>query len=367
MRKNRTNKSQSNSLLQSLLWWCALSAAVLLTCCSLSTFVTPARFPLLGTFVLGFPFYFLATVCFTLACLLLRVQRWWVPAVLLLCNIWTVRIYLPVNLPQKEPAGCLKVLSFNVQNLFAEKELPSDSQPVARYIIESGADIVCLQEAPNHVKKYFKHTLPVLEKVYAYRDSLKMERSSYLDIYSKFPIISCELVADGGMNHCAAFKLLDGQDTLIVVNCHLRSMRLSPEEKAGFSGIVHDADTLSTGDKRRESMLLVTKIAAASVERAAQVDRLCEYLERNKDKRIILCGDFNDTPVSYAHNRISAYLKDCYAATATGFGRSFNANSMLVRIDFMFCSSHFKPHACRIDQNVLLSDHYPISCAFERR
>lgn len=342
-------------------------AVLLLSLCSLATFVNPLRFPPLGVFVLIFPFFLAISLILIFICLLLRIKKWWVLVLVLLANFWSIRNYFPVNFPPKEPSNCLTVLSFNVQNLFFEKGMPADSQPIARYIVDSNADVVCLQEAPNHHEAYFKYTLPVLRQAYAYRDSLKMKASSYLDIYSRLPILKSELVANGKTNHCAAFTLLDGADTLIVVNCHLRSMQLSPQEKAGFSGIVHDADTLSVGEKRRESVLLVTKIAAASVERAAQVDELCEYLERQKGKRIILCGDFNDTPVSYAHNRIAAYLTDCYAATATGFGRSFNANSMLVRIDHMFCSEHFKPHACRIDQSVLLSDHYPIRCAFERR
>ena len=366
-RKKKSVLSAGNGIWRGLLWWCALVSALLLTLCGAATFVNPARFPPLGVFVLGFPFFLVATLVFILICLFLHVKRWWIVGIILLLNAWCVRIYFPMNLPQDVSSDCLKVLSFNVQNLFVERGLPADSQPVARYILDSGADIVCLQEAPNHHKSYFKHTLPVLKQAYAYRDSLKMKSSSYLDVYSRLPILKCELVADGKTNQCAAFTLLDGADTLIVVNCHLRSMHLSLEEKANFSGIVHDADTLSVGDKKRGSVLLVTKIASASVERAAQVDELCRYLERQKGKRIILCGDFNDTPISYAHNRISSYLTDCYAATATGFGRSFNANSMLVRIDYMFCSSHFKPYGCQIDQSILLSDHYPISCTFQRR
>lgn len=366
-KKRKSVLSAGNGIWRGLLWWCALASTLLLTLCGAATFVNPARFPPLGVFVLVFPFFLIASLVSILLCLVLRVRRWWMAGIILLLNSWCIRIYFPINLPQDEPSGGLKVLSFNVQNLFVEKWLPADSQPVARYIVASGADIVCLQEAPNHHKAYFENTLPVLRQVYAYRDSLKMESSSYLDVYSRLPILGCELVANGKTNQCAAFTLLDGRDTLIVVNCHLRSMQLSPEEKSNFSGIVHDADTLSAGEKRRGSMLLVTKIAAASVERAAQVDELCRYLERKKGKRIILCGDFNDTPISYAHNRVSAYLTDSYAATATGFGRSFNANSMLVRIDHMFCSSHFKPFGCHVDQSVLLSDHYPVSCTFVRR
>ncbi len=356
-----------NGIWRSIVWWSAVLSAVLLTLCGLATFVTPARFPLLGMFVLGFPFFLLATVSLLVAGIVMRVHRWWVPLVILLCNAWAIRIYWPINLPQEEPEGCLKVLSYNVQNFFHTRHDPVFGQPISEYIVNSGADIVCLQEAPYHDKKYFEQILPILKKAYAYNDSLQMKRSSYLNIFSRLPIIGQELVAEGDQNHCSAFTLLDGKDTLYVVNCHLNSMHLSLEEKAGFSGLVHGADTLTEEDRHQGSVMLLTKISAASVERAEQVDKLCAYLERMKGKRVILCGDFNDTAISYAHNRVSDYLKDCYAATATGFGRSFNANSMLVRIDHMFCSEHYKPYGCRVDQSVLLSDHYPIICSFERR
>ncbi|MBP3228751.1 MAG: endonuclease/exonuclease/phosphatase family protein [Bacteroidaceae bacterium] len=350
-----------------LVWWCATGSALLLSACGLSTFVTPLRFPPLGVFVLTFPVWLAAATLFTLLATALRTRRWWVPLVLLLLNAWAVRVYLPVNLPQEEPKGALTVLSYNTQNY--AYHLHDDSAKVAltRYIADSGADIVCLQEAVRHDAYYRRTYLPILAERYAYSDSLEAEGSSFLNIYSRLPIVGRELVADGRGNKCMAFTLLDGADTLYVVNCHLRSMGLSLEEKAGFAGLVHDADTLTTGQKRRESALLFTKIAAASVERAAQADRLCQYLERRRGQRVILCGDFNDTPISYAHNRVASYLTDAYATTATGFGRSFNANSMLVRIDHMFCSEHYRPHACRVDQSVLYSDHYPIRCAFERR
>lgn len=362
-KRNNANR-RNNGLIRSIAWWCAVGSTVLLSLCSLATFVHPARFPFIGVYVLSYPILLLISVLAILTALVLRVRRWWIALLILLCNVWTIRIYIPVNLPPKEPEAGLRVLSFNVQNFFATKSDPQGEDTLSHYLARSGADILCLQEAPRHDKRYFNRIWPVLREAFPYRDSLEMKSSSFLDIYSRLPIIGKELVADGGSNHCMAWTLLDGKDTLYVVNCHLRSTLLSPEDKANFSGIVHDADTLSAGEKKRSSVMLLTKIAAASVERANQVDQLCRYLERQKGKRIILCGDFNDTPISYAHNRISAYLKDCYAATATGFGRSFNRNSMLVRIDHMFCSEHYQPHNCRIDQGILLSDHYPISCTF---
>ncbi len=350
----------------SLLIICTGVSLFLLTLCGLSTFVSPARFPLLGAFVLGFPFFLFLAVATTVVCALLRVRRWWIAVLVLLANVWCIRVYIPVNLPQKkDPQGAFVVVSFNVENLAKTGIGDSEHQQVARYLVESEADIVCLQEAPRHNEAYFKYFLPVMRERFAYADSLELEKSSYLNIFSRLKIVGSELVARGKNNHCVAYTLLDDDgDTLYVVNCHLTSMHLSPDEKQGFSGMVHNTDILSTAKHRQEGVTLLTKISAAAVERAEQVDKLCQFLERTKGKRVILCGDFNDTPISYAHNRVSAFLKDCYAATATGLGRSFNQNSMLVRIDHMFCSSHFKPSNCQIDQSIFYSDHYPIRCAF---
>lgn len=366
-KKKKTKSPTSEPLYKKLIWWSGLFCICVLICCGLSTFVTPARFPLLGVFVLGFPFYLVASLFFVLLALLLRVEKSWWLLIGLLANAWAVRIYFPINLPKDNSAEDLKVLSYNVQNYMHSKDEPVYGQAISNYLADSQADIICLQEAPHHDKRYFESILPILHRAYAYTDSVEMEKSSYLNIFSKLPILSSEIVANGEFNHCAAFTLLDGQDTLYVVNCHLRSMRLTPDDKAGFSSLVHDSETLSDSDKRREGRMLISKISSASVKRAEQVDQLCEYLTRQAGKRIILCGDFNDTPISYAHNRISTFLKDCYAATATGFGRSFNSNSMLVRIDHIFCSSHFHPLSCTIDQRFLYSDHYPIICTFERK
>ena len=91
------------------------------------------------------------------------------------------------------------------------------------------------------------------------------------------------------------------------------------------------------------------------------------FVEQHKDKNIILCGDFNDTPVSYSHYQLGKNLKDCYVATANGLGRTYNRYAMLVRIDHILCSPHFwKPYSCHIDNQVNYSDHYPIICYLQR-
>ena len=78
-----------------------------------------------------------------------------------------------------------------------------------------------------------------------------------------------------------------------------------------------------------------------------------------------MCGDFNDTPVSYAHHTIaSAGLTDAYAATGRGPGRSFNRAAIFVRIDHILMASRLRPYTCRIDNTFRHSDHYPAVCYF---
>ena len=83
-------------------------------------------------------------------------------------------------------------------------------------------------------------------------------------------------------------------------------------------------------------------------------------------KTFIVCGDFNDTPISYAHHLFCRRMTDAYRATANGIGRTFNRNAMYVRIDHIFCSEEWKPYACTVDRAAEASDHYPISCYLKR-
>ena len=77
---------------------------------------------------------------------------------------------------------------------------------------------------------------------------------------------------------------------------------------------------------------------------------------------MIVCGDFNDNPISYARRIISQGLTDCFVETGKGIGLSYNQKGFYVRIDHILCSEHFQPYNCQIDDEMDASDHYPILC-----
>ena len=75
---------------------------------------------------------------------------------------------------------------------------------------------------------------------------------------------------------------------------------------------------------------------------------------------LIMCGDFNDTPLSYAYKKISNDLKDAFVYAGYGLGNTYSGNLPPVRIDFILHSPSFNSHEFKV-HGILLSDHYPVS------
>ena len=87
-----------------------------------------------------------------------------------------------------------------------------------------------------------------------------------------------------------------------------------------------------------------------------------KYVAEHSRYPTILCGDFNDSPISYTRRVLAEELTDCYVATGRGIGLSYNQKGFFVRIDNMMCSGSFEPYKCTVDDKIAASDHYPIYC-----
>ena len=85
-----------------------------------------------------------------------------------------------------------------------------------------------------------------------------------------------------------------------------------------------------------------------------------------KHKGVIVCGDLNDSPISYTCKALSKTLTNAYTASGNGPGFSYNRNKLFYRIDHIFHSPAFKSYACKVDRSIKHSDHYPIACHLEK-
>ncbi|MBQ6651848.1 MAG: endonuclease/exonuclease/phosphatase family protein [Prevotella sp.] len=327
--------------------------------------ISPADYPMATVIGLTFPIVLAVNLIFLVFWLIVKVRYSLIPIIGLLLCFQHIRTFVPLNIRHNPPADALKVLSYNVC-LFAEySEKKDDTSKLLHYIINQNADIVCLQEATTYEKVDFVDS--VMDRSYQYCDTVNRKGEDVLRIYSRYPIVGkVKLIPSNASASAAAFHLLNSGDTVTVINCHLQSIGLSRDDKKAVSKMIDG--NMQRDSAREESRFLVQKITDAAIIRAAQVEAIAQYIDRLPGNRsIILCGDFNDGPISYTRHTIARRLTDCYVATANGQGISYNKSPFYVRIDNIMCSSDWQPIACKIDRETAFSDHYPIISWLKKR
>lgn len=326
----------------------------------------PVSHPTLSNIGLLFPVFLLINLGFLAFWLIFKHRFVLIPFIGLLVCYVPVRKYTPLNLSSDPPEGAIKVLSYNTWN-YAHSEIGADGvNPIVQYIQTQDADIVCLQEANGSAAVYDQMD-SLLFPIYAYRDTiLHPKGGNVLALFSKFPIISRERIpyeSDG--NFSVAYLLRMGREKVLLINNHLETTGLTLEERAQFKQLIKGK--LETDTAEETSKLLVVKLAESTAKRAPQAEAVERYIRQHKGMSTILCGDFNDGPISYAHRTIANELNDCYVASGNGPGISYHHAGFFVRIDNIMCSDDWKPYGCKIDSKIADSDHYPIICYLKKR
>ena len=111
---------------------------------------------------------------------------------------------------------------------------------------------------------------------------------------------------------------------------------------------------------KNSSQMLMGKLSEAAAYRGIQADSICALVQRNASHPVIVCGDLNETPISYTYQRLARRLTSAYRKAGRGPGFTFSRRSFPVRIDHLFYSDDWTCTSCLIDRTVSSSDHYPL-------
>ena len=360
-------------LLKKIIHWAlalmniAVVAAMLL--CVYSQYLHPQSYPDFSYLGMLLPPFAVAVIVFIPVWLVLRWKYAAISIVGLVLASASLRDYCPFHPFGSEPEGRnLKVLSYNVY-MFGKYTADTPSFPIVDFILQTDADIVCLQETGNIKRDTIYNQLAAQYP----NISLFPNDGSQSALLSKFPILSTDSLSfEGESGTCCFYDVLVGADTVRVYNVHLESYKLTTDEKETYKQLVKssalmrtDSLALDTLDREQSFWMLEGKLVDANVRRAVQTDRLAEAIERCNRKYIILCGDFNDSPVSYTHYRLTQQLVDAYTESGNGPGWSYNRDGMYFRIDHILASEKFNAYGAKVDKSVQESDHYPIFCTLE--
>jgi endonuclease/exonuclease/phosphatase family metal-dependent hydrolase len=74
-------------------------------------------------------------------------------------------------------------------------------------------------------------------------------------------------------------------------------------------------------------------------ERLLNVEEIKRVTKQYGDLPMIVCGDFNDTPGSRVHQKMTEVFMDCWERAGQGDGFSYSSDKPRKRIDYVFVSS----------------------------
>ena len=314
-----------------------------------------------------FPFLFIFNLIFLIGWIFLRKWKWLLIYIIGFAISWeSISTYFPIHLKEEIPPECIKLLTYNVMKFEHEKPHTKKSpNQILQYIVNSNADIICLQEFgaftnDNHLNE---NDIKQALKAYPYYRLLKLNWSGKkhvygLAVFSKFRITSFkEIPFDSEYNGAFSVELNVRGKKVTLINCHLESNKLSMEERSEYYELTKEFDSQKL-DQITSSMN--KRLTPAFKTRAKQAQTIAEYIKKSKNPYIIVCGDFNDTPISYTRRAVKGDLRDAFVDTGFGLGISYNRHRFLFRIDYILHSKNIKSFNCTVDRKLKNSDHYPV-------
>ncbi|MBK5202270.1 MAG: endonuclease/exonuclease/phosphatase family protein [Prolixibacteraceae bacterium] len=259
------------------------------------------------------------------------------------------------------------VCSYNVRNFagktYGENTKEDNADSICSYIKNKDPDIICLQETNMiMINKIFMPKIVDSKEYSSEIYSTKLEENGDPVIFSKYPVINeGKIHFKETRNMILYADIIINEDTVRIFNCHLQSYRLSNSNISDFNDFPFEDNK----NDIKKILFFNDKLKKAFVRRAEHADSLKTYIKKCPYP-VIVCGDFNDTPVSYAYNTISNELKDTFVESGSGIGNTYLGELPSFRIDYIFHSKEFSGYNFSRDM-ADYSDHYPISCTLIRK
>lgn len=349
-----------------------IMAIILLFCSFLSWNVSTLKTNFFSYIGLGFGFILLLNIAYLIFWILL--SHWKYAAISLIAILLCykpITTFFPLHLNSPKPnKNAIQVLTYNVQGFRDERNKDSEEQPILDYIAESNADIVCLQEylvSKTGQSIFSQKDVNRKLNMYPYRSVIGLESSGKyhtfgLACFSKYPIEDThEVIFESSYNGAAVYTINIEGKKYTVANVHLETNSIMAADRKLYSDFLQKTDSVKL---ETITSNIRNRLGGAYRMRSRQVEKVKSYIETQDTDGTIICGDFNDTPISYAYHQMKKGLKDAYVSTAFGPGITYNEYLFLFRIDYIMHSENVKAYRSKVDK-IKHSDHYPLKTWLE--
>ena len=251
-----------------------------------------------------------------------------------------------------------EVTTFNVRRLDEFEWLNGDQtrQDIATWLAEQPDGIWCFQEFPKRGKATLRSA--GFSWLKPRRRLFTWPREAGPALASSYPVKDWTTYMfedeDAGQGRVLQADVETPAGLVRVFNVHLQSLHFDHA----------DYDAVEEGPSREQGARLWGLITDASKARALQAQELVRRMEESPYP-VIVAGDFNDTPMSYAmHALRGSRAEDTFVAASFGPGGTHLGAIPGLRIDGIWadttlqCVSHHT-------HGVVMSDHRPVTAVLQ--
>ncbi len=334
--------------------------------------VNPQEFWPLAFLGLAFPYLFIANILCVLFWLIRGKKHFILSFIVLILGYKMLPNFIQLNAVNEVKAGQeLKILSFNVRvfDLYQWSEDKATRNRIFSFLDQEQPDILCLQEFYHNDSLNKKHPFKTLDTLtqflkaknyhVEYTTTLKGTYHWGIITFSRYPIVNKGLVPFEikDDNTCNYTDIQVDDQNIRIFNAHLASIKLDKYDYKAMQEI-NKNEYSKNFDKE---LMLVDKIKYGFERRASQANAIAKSVNESPHP-VILCGDFNDTPASYAYHTIKGKMKDSFVGAGSGLGRTYIGEFPSFRIDYILHSNSIQASQFTTHPEIL-SDHHPISAS----
>ncbi|MFY7731851.1 MAG: endonuclease/exonuclease/phosphatase family protein [Bacteroidia bacterium] len=332
----------------------------------LAAFISPVQLWFVAFLGLAFPIIFIANSFFVLYWLINLNWNIIYSLVALIIGINVSQRFIQFGTKKENVIdNYINIVDFNTHAFDAFEDKDYVPELFFETLNDIKPDVMCFQEFVSYDTKkdkaMFKQLVTEYKDFYTHNMQANEDKiTGYsISILSRYPIVNSGFVervnSNGNATIFADIKYKN--DTIRIINTHLKSIAFDKKDFQTVAEIETDKNEKEVGLLDIKS--IAGKLKRAFINRSKQAEAIQKFIEKSKHK-IILTGDFNDSPASYAYNIIKGDMKDAFIESGSGFSSTYTGKMPSFRIDYILADKGFeivnyKPYQLNFSDHKMLS------------
>ncbi len=348
--------------------WLNYFSILALLCAYAARYISPATFWPLAFFGLAYPLILITNVLFIVYWFAQTRIHGFISLLVILLGMRSLFSYVQFEIIEEKPVKTdVKVMSYNCMlfDLYNWSNNKQSREKIFNMLEEESPDIICFQEfftSENPISFNNKDTLtqflPSSHLHAEYTTTLRNIDHWGIATLTRYPVVKKGKLAFNARtnNICIFTDVIINNDTVRIYNMHLQSIQFRKEDYQFVDEVMNKGGSKQEVERSKN---IIRRLKRGFLSRGVQADLVAEHM-RSCRYKMIVCGDFNDTPTSYAYNTIRGNLKDAFIEKGSGFEKTYHGKMPAFRIDYILHSQEIETIQYK-KIKASITDHFPIT------